>query len=85
MAMEKFHYTTKHGEVVLPWQESLPVKVVRANRKKSQDEQVWELIEYAADDDSLAIIDELTVGEFQKLVEAWSNKSETNLGESKAS
>ncbi|UBI01559.1 hypothetical protein [Corynebacterium freneyi] len=85
MTMEKFHYDTPHGEVVLPWQENLPIKLIRANRRKTQDEQVWEFIEYAAGEETLAIIDELTLGEFQKLVEAWSNKSETNLGESKAS
>lgn len=85
MAMEQFHYDTPHGKVVLPWQENLPIKLIRANRKKSQDEQVWEFIEYAADDETLAIIDEMTLGEFQQLVEAWAKKSETNVGESSAS
>lgn len=85
MAMEKFHFKTTNGEITLPWQEDMPVKLVRKNRHLPQDEQVWEFIEAIADEKTISLIDELTLGQFRDLVEAWSNKSETNLGESSAS
>lgn len=84
---EKFVYTTEAGEKVelTPQNKAANPGFLRKNRSKSDEERMWLLIERAADEAALEVIDELESDEFNKLMEAWAADSGVELGESKNS
>lgn len=85
MTMEKFHYTTTAGKVSLPKFKTLKFGVVRKLRTMPEYEQVYFLLEQAADDKTLAILDELQMEELGALLTAWQEDSMVTVGESEAS
>lgn len=86
MALEKFHYKTEAGdEIVLPKFKTVPAGVIRRARKESPAEQVFTVLETLADEATLARVDELEAGEFNRFIEAWQQDSKVTMGESSAS
>lgn len=86
MATEQFHWKTDDGrEVVLPRFNQLPFGVVRKLRKEDEAEQLFGLVEQVADEDTLAIIDTLGMGDIETLFTAWQKAGGVSVGESSAS
>lgn len=82
-----FTYTTTDGEKITLLKQAKAANpgFLRKNRKASDEDRMWLLIERAADEENLAIIDELDNDDFTALMEAWAEDSGVELGESKAS
>ena len=87
MAYEKFHYEFEDGKkITLPKFESImTVGFARKNRHIEQEELGWMVLEKAADDKALAVIDERPLSEFQDLMKAWQEDSSVTVGESSGS
>lgn len=87
MALEKFHYTTSTGKkITLPkFQDLMTFGLARKLRKLDQAEQVFELVEAAADEDALAVIDTFRHDEIEPFFAAWQADSGVTVGESSAS
>lgn len=87
MAYEKFHYTFEDGKkVTLPKFESvMTVGFARKNRHLEQEELGWQILEKAADEKALAVIDDIPLSEFQNLMQAWQEDSSVTVGESSGS
>jgi hypothetical protein len=86
VTMEKFHYTLPDGhELVLPKFENVPMGHIRKIRKLDETDQVFTLLESLLDEDELEHVDTLDRPAFQKLMEAWREESDVDLGESRAS
>ena len=87
MALEKFHYTTEAGvKITLPkFMQGIKTGLVRKIRKLEPGSQVFEIVEAVADEETLALIDELGPEEFGELVKAWQKDAGIDLGESSAS
>ncbi|MBF6428705.1 hypothetical protein IU440_28945, partial [Nocardia cyriacigeorgica] len=67
-----FHYETEDGtEVILPRFDSVKPGVIRKIRKLSDVDQFFTVLEALADEDTLAVIDDLEQKEFQKLQTEW--------------
>lgn len=79
-----FTYTTEAGEkITVPAYDTVATAgFIRRNRRESESELGWMLLEKAADDEALAIIDELPQSEFVKFSEEWQKDSGAGLGES---
>ena len=87
MAMEKFHYTFEDGKkVTLPKFEAvMTVGFARKNRHEDQEELGWMVLEKAADEKALEVIDEKPLSEFQDLMQAWQKDASVTVGESSGS
>ena len=85
MAMEKFHYKTSHGEIVLPRFKNLPGGLMRTSRKLDPEDRAYTLIEGAASEKVLDIFDKLTQGEQAEMMQEWQAESQVTEGESSAS
>ena len=83
MALEKFHYTTEpNKKITLPKFDALPFGVVRRIRNADDTEQFFLLLEEAADERSLKVIDDMPMPEIADLVEAWQKDAGVSVGES---
>lgn len=83
---EQFHYTTPDGRhVTLPYLKNLKVGVIRKLRGQPADEQFFGILEAIADDDTLAVIDDMDAQQFATLMEQWQQQSGVTVGESTAS
>jgi len=87
MAYEKFHFTFDNGKkITLPKFDSvMTVGFARKNRHLEQDEIGWQVLEKAADDKALDVIDEMPLSAFQDLMKAWQEDSSVTVGESSGS
>lgn len=89
MAMEKFHHTVDiDGEehtIDLPKFSNIPFGVIRKMRKETEAEQMFMLVETIADENTLALIDQLGMGQMEDLFVAWQKDSGITVGESSAS
>ena len=87
VALERFHYTFEDGKkVVLPKFDSImTVGFARKNRQTEQSELGWLILEKAADEKALEVIDEQALSSFEAFMEAWQKDSGVSVGESSAS
>lgn len=78
-------YKIEHNgkTVELPDFKNMPVGVIRKARKLDQEEQMWFIIETVLDEKQLAVIDSLDIGEFNELMNGWTQGAP--LGESSQS
>ena len=84
--MEKFHYEVDGKKITLPkFADVLTFGFARKTRKMSQAEQMFELVEAAADDNALAVIDGLRTEQMEEFFTAWQKHSGVGVGESKDS
>ncbi|MDH6279340.1 hypothetical protein [Prescottella agglutinans] len=84
--VDVFEFTTEAGETVtVPAFKSIKPGVIRKTRKLDQADQFWTILESLADDDAIAIIDEMDADEFQEFQREWFGHSGVDLGESSAS
>lgn len=78
---EPFVYNSTVGEINLP-----PFKInsgfLRRNRKLSDLDMMYTLLEEKADAENLALTDELEDNEVSKLFEAWQAQAGVTLGKS---
>lgn len=81
MALEKFHYTVGKKKITLPKFGELPFGVVRRMRKADEEEQLFILLEEAADEADMAVIDTIPMNEIEKLMQAWMKDSGVTAGE----
>lgn len=79
-----FSYTSDSGEkvTIAAYDKVATAGFIRRNRRESEAELGWMLLEKAADEDALAIIDEMPQSEFTKFSEEWQKASGAGLGES---
>lgn len=86
MAMKdlQFHYEFEDGKkVTLPKFDSvMTVGFARKNRQTEQAEIGWMLLEKAADEKALDVIDEQALSSFEAFMEAWQKDSGVSVGES---
>lgn len=77
-------FTAASGDTItLPWLDKvLNAGFLRRNRNKSEDEQMWTLLETFADEDELEKIDKLSMAELADLFTGWQKGLEASLGES---
>ena len=87
MTLEKFHHTVGKTKITLPKFDQVFTTFgqVREFRKLDTGEQMFALIERAADDANLAKIDELTIDQVKDLIVAWQQDAGITVGESTAS
>jgi hypothetical protein len=84
--LEQFHYTNDAGvEITLPRFENISFGIVRKLRKEPEAEQFCGLVETVAPEETLAILDDMSQAEIQKLMLAWQKDSGLTPGESSAS
>ncbi|MBW3663575.1 MAG: hypothetical protein KY469_10790 [Actinobacteria bacterium] len=85
MTNEQFHHRLDDGrEIVLPHMRNIKAGLIRKVRRLSEADQTFTILEAVADDDVLAIIDDLKGHQLEELMEAW-EKASVSLGESSAS
>lgn len=84
MAMEKFHFTSEDGvKITLPrFGQAFKAGWMRKHRHEDSSELGWKMIETAADEKNLKLVDELSLDDFNKLTDAWLSNSDTTVGES---
>ena len=87
MAMEKFHHEFEDGQkITLPKFDSImTVGFARKNRKMDQAELGWMILERAADEKTLEVIDGQSLKTFEGLMKAWQEDSGISVGESSGS
>lgn len=87
MAMEKFHYEFEDGKkITLPKFDSIvTVGFARKNRKLDQAELGWLILEKAADEKTLEVIDDQSLKAFEGLMKAWQEDAGISVGESSGS
>ncbi len=87
MTMERFHHTVGKTKITLPKFDQVFTTFgeVRAFRRLETGEQMFALIEKAADEANLKKIDGLSFPEVQELVVAWQRDAGVTVGESSAS
>lgn len=87
MTLEKFHHTVGKSKITLPKFDQVFTTFgeVRAFRKLDTGEQMFVLIEKAADDTNLKKIDGLSMPEVRDLLVAWQTDAGVTVGESSAS
>ena len=82
--LEKFHWKAEDGtEIVLPRMDQIPAGVLRRHRKGEMIDLVFSLLEETADEENLAKVDALPIGQLNKMFEDWQEGVE--LGESSGS
>ena len=82
MALEKFHYEYEGKKFTLPKFDQLPFGVIRKLRKESEDEQLFQMFELAADEKALAVIDQMGMKDIEALMTAWQKEAGVTQGES---
>lgn len=82
---ELFHHTTPHGVITLPPLGEVPIGVMRKARKSSGVNQLFDIIEAVADEDTLVVFDKLNANQVSALNDAWAAHSGVSTGESSAS
>ena len=87
MAMEKFHHEYEDGQkITLPKFDSImTVGFARKNRKMDQAELGWMILEKAADEKTLDVIDGQSLKTFESLMKAWQEDAGISVGESSGS
>lgn len=87
MTLERFHFTSGKTKITLPKFDQVFTTFgqVREFRKLEPGEQMFALIEKAADDANLKKIDALSVPEVKDLLVAWQTDAGVTVGESSAS
>lgn len=87
MALEKFHHTVGKSKITLPKFDQVFTTFgeVREFRRLDVGEQMFALIEKAADEANLKKIDALSVPEVKDLLVAWQRDAGVTVGESSAS
>ena len=87
MAYEKFHYEFDDGQkITLPKFDSIvTVGFARKNRDKDQAELGWMILEKAADEKTLGVIDDQSLKTFEGLMKAWQEDAGVSVGESSGS
>lgn len=87
MTMEKFHHEFEDGKkITLPKFDSImTVGFARKNRKMDQAELGWMILEKAADEKTLEVIDDQSLKTFEALMKAWQEDSGISVGESSGS
>ena len=85
MAKEKFHYPTKHGEIVLPRFSNLKTGMMRKVRRMDPADQIFTILEELLSEEGLEIFDKMDGEEMEEFVGAWQANAGVILGESKAS
>lgn len=87
MTLEKFHHTVGKAKITLPKFDQVFTTFgdVRAFRKLDTAEQMFALIEKAADDANLKKIDALSIPQVKELLVAWQRDAGVTVGESSAS
>lgn len=87
MTLEKFHHTVGKVKIALPKFDQVFTTFgdVRAFRKLDTGEQMFALIEKAADDANLKKIDALSMPQVKDLLVAWQRDAGVTVGESSAS
>ena len=79
--LEKFKWTSNTGtEIVLPRMDQIKAGVLRKHRKEDPVDFMFSIVEAAADDDTLAKLDDLDVNDLNACFEAW--QAEVSPGES---
>jgi hypothetical protein len=75
-------YKVEHkGKTIeLPDFKEIPVGIVRKIRNESESDQAWLILEALLDAKQLAIVDTMTIPEFTKFMNEWTQGA--NLGES---
>lgn len=84
MAMEKFHHTFPGGKkVTLPkFNQVMTIGLARKARHQGEAEIGWTILEKAADEKALDVIDEQTMDQFAEFMTAWQKDSGITPGES---
>lgn len=87
MTLEKFHHTVGKTKITLPKFDQVFTTFgqVREFRKLDAGEQMFALIEKAADEANLAKIDTLSIEQVKDLLVAWQHDAGVTVGESSAS
>lgn len=87
MTLEKFHHEVGKTKITLPKFDQVFTTFgqVREFRRLDQGEQMFALIEKAADDANLKKIDALSMPEVRDLLVAWQRDAGVTVGESSAS
>lgn len=81
--LEKFHYEVGGKKIALPpFEDVLTFGFARKTRKMSQAEQMFELVEAAADGKTLDAIDSLKPSQMEEFFTAWQKHSGVSVGES---
>lgn len=80
-----FTHETDGGTVELPPFSQIPFGIIRKLRSEDDAEQLFGLFEKVADDDTLDVIDQMTLENVQELFLAWQKHAEVTLGESEGS
>lgn len=81
--MEKFHYEVGGKKITLPrFEDVLTFGFARKTRHLSQADQMFEVVEAAADEKTLAIIDTMKPSDMEQFFTAWQKHSGVGLGES---
>lgn len=81
--MEKFHYPTEGGEIVLPRIGNMKAGILRRHRDKEPVDFVFSLVEEVADAATLDLLDDLEIGQINDLFEKW--QATGDVGESSGS
>lgn len=87
MTLEKFHHEVGKAKIALPKFDQVfrTFGEVREFRRLPEQEQMFALIEKAADGANLKKIDALTMPEVRDLLVAWQRDAGVTVGESSAS
>ncbi|MEW2011407.1 hypothetical protein AB0300_18250 [Microbacterium sp. NPDC078814] len=87
MTLEKFHHSVGKVKITLPKFDQVFTTFgqVREFRRLPAEEQMFALIERAADEPNLKRIDSLSMPQVKDLLVAWQRDAGVSLGESSAS
>lgn len=89
MAQQNARFTYEFadgGKVTLPrFDKVMTIGLARKARHHGESEIGWLLLEKAADDKALEVIDEQSMDQFQEFMTAWQEDSGISVGESSGS
>ena len=86
MSENKFVYEVKPGvEISLPLMQDMPIGVLRRTRKLDTLDAMFTQFEVLLTEDELSYLDDLTMGDAELLLAAWTEASTVSPGESTAS
>lgn len=82
----EFTFQSSAGPITVPkFKKAMSIGFVRKNRKLSEDDMMFTLLEESCSPDALAKVDQLDIDEWQKFATAWQDDSGTKPGESSGS
>lgn len=85
MSTEQFHWTAPNGdEIVLPHISKIKGGLLRKYRKLNEADMMFSIVEDIASEETVAQIDDLEMGDMNKLFEAW-QKASVAVGKSSGS